>query len=227
MRTLEDLVDTADPGLVVVQEWIRSAENAVEVLPCDSGAGERALCALQVSTRSPMGAIAHGTGGLLVDDGWVRVLGAGASRLERSISDWNGTAEGRPTRAPGALLVGDDAVGGFFALSGGGIEVPPRCVGYYAPDTLEWEDMGMGYSAWLQWLFSGDLECFYEGTRWPGWREEAALLSGDQAVHVYPWLFAEGPPIAERARKVVPVAELWALYVEELPRQLGPRSGEA
>ena len=33
MRSLEELIDTEDPGWPVVQEWIAGANNAVEVLP--------------------------------------------------------------------------------------------------------------------------------------------------------------------------------------------------
>ena len=43
---------------------IRAAKNPVEELKVERSAGERALLALQVTSRSPMGAIALETGGL-------------------------------------------------------------------------------------------------------------------------------------------------------------------
>ena len=162
-RTLEELVNKTEPALPLVMNWVASATNSVEVLPCDGDAKGDVLVHLQVSTRSPMGAIAHETGGILVDSGWVRVLGGGSDKLPRTIADWNQMSLGRTGRIAGAILVGDDVLGGFFALSGGGIPVSPGKVGYLAPDTLEWEDSDLGYTEWFRWLLTGDLQQYYDG----------------------------------------------------------------
>ena len=226
MKTLQELVNDEDPALPLVMEWLDQASNDVRVLPCEPDLGDQTLLDLQVTTRSPMGAIAHRTGGLLIDEGWVRVLGASSDALPRSITTWNGMREERAPRLDGAVRVGDDAVGGFFAISGGGIAVPSGNEGYYAPDTLCWEDTGARYSQWLRWLFQGDLEVFYGNARWPEWREETRKLRGDQGFHVYPPLFARGPAVGERSRKAVPLDELWILYVETLPAQLARSADE-
>lgn len=221
MRTIEELVDRAEPAIRLVHEWIAEAANTVEELPCDRALGERNLLALQVTTRSPMGAIAHETGGLLVDHGWLRLLGAGCARLPRGLADWNGlVAEPPKLRLDGAMLVGDDVVGGFFALNGGGFEGPAGNVFYLAPDTLAWEDLERGYSDWVYWTFNGELDLFYENARWPGWIEEVAALDGDQGLSIAPFLWAQGPPVQERSRRPVPIEELWDLHALELPSQL-------
>lgn len=51
------------------------------VLPCDLSRRDLALEALQVSTGSFLGALVGECGALLVDHGWLRVLGAGAAGL--------------------------------------------------------------------------------------------------------------------------------------------------
>ena len=89
MRPVEELINTADPGWTLVKNWIDSARNKVEILAVDSIKGKEALFKTQVTTRSPMGAIIYMTGGLLVDDGWIRILGSGNSKLNRSLPDWN------------------------------------------------------------------------------------------------------------------------------------------
>jgi len=222
IRPLVELVEKREPGIVPVREWIRGAKNHVQELRGTRQAGERALYALQITSRSPMGALALETGGLLIDHGWIRVLGGGSDRLPRAIHQWNGVEAGRPSkRLPGAILIADDVLGGFFAVNGGGLKGPPGHVFYYAPDSLTWEDVAPSYSEWLLWTMSGDLEKFYEGARWPGWRREVEALRGDQGISVYPFLFAAGEPIARRSRKAVPLQELWLLHVEEVPRQLG------
>jgi hypothetical protein len=36
-----------------------------------------------------MGAIIYETGGLLVDNGWIRILGSGHKKLDRNLPEWN------------------------------------------------------------------------------------------------------------------------------------------
>lgn len=179
---------------------------------------DAALLAIQVTTRSPMGAIVYETGGLLIDHGWLRILGSGHSRLPRSLASWN---EGRTMfgdeRPPGYLLVADDVLGGFFAINGGSLGPEQGSVFYFAPDTAEWENLDYSYSQFVYWCLQGNLAGFYESLRWPGWEQEISTLGGDQAISVYPFLFTKGKPIrepiAERHRGVVPIAEMFSLFV--------------
>lgn len=131
MRALADLLH-ADDALPLLREWASAAPHPVEILAPDDGA--RTLLALQVTTRSPLGAVAYHTGGILVDRGWLRILGAGAPRLPRALDLWNAAHP-----VPDGWLVADDAVGGFFAW-----RQPGPTVHYLAPDTLGWEDLGLG-----------------------------------------------------------------------------------
>jgi hypothetical protein len=221
MRSLEELINRDEPGIRLVREWIAKARNPVELLPSDKADGERTLLALQVTSRSPMGAIAYETGGLLVDRGWLRILGAGCPRLSRGLADWNRLGEDpSEPRIEGALLVGDDVVGGFFAVNGGRFEGTRGNVFYLAPDTLAWEDLNYSYSDWVHWVCTGDLEKFYENVRWPGWEKEVSALDGTHGISIYPFLWAEGPPVQERNRGAVPLEELWNLHALDLPKQL-------
>src|SRR5262245_4754444 len=214
MRTLSELIDRKEPAWPLVQQWIADASVPVEVLPAERAAGDAALHATQVTTRSPMGAIAHNAAGIFIDNGWLRVLGAGKHpRFHRSLPDWN---EGRSNRF---YLVADDVVGGFFAINGGALGEDIGNVYFYAPDSLRWETCGFGYSQFLVWAMSEKLSEFYHSLRWDGWITEAKQLNGDQAINIYPFLWAKGPPVKERHRGVVPVAEQWALQID-LQRQL-------
>ena len=215
MRPLQELINDDDPAWPLVQQWISEATVDVEVLPTTRAAGEAALHATRVSSRSPMGAIALNAAGLLLDSGWLRILGAGGHpRLQRSLPGWN---EGR---SDGFYLVADDAVGGSFAINGGALGPDRRNIYYYAPDSLHWEPCEFGHSAFLEWAMTEKLAEFYESLRWEGWQSEVSQLTGDQAFNFYPFLFAEGPPLKERSRSPVPVAEQYALQLD-LQRQLG------
>lgn len=214
MRSLSELIDRNEPAWPLVRQWIDDASMPVKVLPADTAAGDAALLATQVTTRSPMGAITHNAAGILIDHGWLRVLGAGGHpRLRRSLPDWN---EGR---ADGFYLIADDAVGGFFAINGGALGDDRGNVYFYAPDPLRWESCGFGYSQFLLWAMSDRLDQFYKTLRWDDWAVEVQRLSGDEAFSIVPYLWAKGPPIKERDRRPVPVAETWALQLD-FQRQL-------
>jgi hypothetical protein len=219
MRPLQELIDDNEPAWPLVQEWIGEAAVDVDVLPATATAGDQALLATQVTTRSPMGAIVHKTAGLLIDSGWLRVLGAGGhARFQRSLPAWN------QGRSSGYLLVADDAVGGFFALNGGALGKDAGKLYYYAPDSLRWEPLEAGYSDFLVWAMSGGLADFSDNLRWEGWQSETKAMSADQAINFVPFLFMEGPRLSERSRRAVPVAEQYALQLD-LQRQLNEQEG--
>lgn len=88
MRTLQELLDGDDPAMPLVRQWLSEASRPFELLPPSPRRGD-VLVGLQVTTRSPMGAIAYETGGLLIDRGWLRILGSGHPALPRDIVGWN------------------------------------------------------------------------------------------------------------------------------------------
>jgi hypothetical protein len=212
-RSLEQLINREDPAWPLVEGWISEAKHPVEVLAPSESAGD-SLLSLQVTTRSPLGAVVFHTGGILVDHGWIRFLGSGHPRLPRSLPRWNfacGMVES--DTPPRWLLVADDVLGGFFALNGGRFAAEGRTVWYFPPDTLEWEDTGRGYSDFLYWSLVGDLDAFYASYRWAGWQAEVGRLAGDKAFSFYPPLSTDGGTIEQRHRAAVPLAELFRLNV--------------
>jgi hypothetical protein len=217
VRSVADLRDVADPAIDLIRDWIREAIRPVELLT-PGGPTDGVLHRLQVTRHSTLGALAADTGGLLVDHGWLRHLGGGSARVRRDLATWNGVGE--EARCAGAMLVADDVLGGFFAINGGGLPGKPGNMGYLAPDSLRWEPMKMGHSEFVHWSLTGKLEAFYEGQRWDGWEAEVPAIPGDRALSIYPFLWAKGPPIAERSRRAVPIEDLWSLW-HELAVQLG------
>ena len=218
-RTLKELIDVVDPAWPLVQEWVTKARNSVEVFSTDRRQGEEVLLHLQVTTRSPLGAIALETGGILIDHGWLRFLGAGSERMKGNLLNWNSEKDGCSLR--GAFIVAYDALGGFFTLNGGAFPGKLGNVFYFAPDTLKWQNTQLSYSQVLQWALNGDLDLFYKGMRWRGWEDEVSQMSNDQGFSIIPFLWTgSNPPIAERSRRPVPMTELWGLQ-QGLARQIG------
>ena len=215
LKELHELINRDDSGWQIVQGWVAAAKNTGEVLPPpDKATREKALLSTQVTTRSPMGAVIYETGGILVDHGWIRILGSGHSRLPRSLPDWNfGRSFSESGPQPTFLLCADDVIGGFFAIDGGGLGIASGKVCFFAPDRLAWENTNLGYSEFLVWCFQGDVAKFYESQRWTGWEKEIATLGGADALDIYPFLSALGPPISERSRRPAPVASIYKLHI--------------
>jgi hypothetical protein len=215
MRTLPALLNTDDPGIEKIREWIRNGENDCVLLP-PSAQREEVLVQTQVTTRSTMGAIAYETGGILIDGGWLRFPGSGHPKLPRTLPGWN------QGRANGLYLVADDAVGGFFAINGGALGADVKHMYYWAPDSLDWEPLQIGFSDFFTWALSDRLAQFYETLRWPSWREDIAGLSGDRCFSFYPFLWTKEGSVAAGHREEIPIHEAFDLKVH-LVRQLGGR----
>jgi hypothetical protein len=220
MRTLEELVDFDDPAMPAVRRWLAEAKRPYEVLPPSEGRGDL-LVALQVTTHSTMGAIVFETGGILIDHGWLRLLGSGHAKLQRELVNWNAD------RSSGYLLVADDAVGGFFAVNGGALGSDLGSMYYWAPDTLNWEPLGLGYTDFLCWALSERLDTFYQSFRWAGWETDTQRLSGDRCFSFFPFLWTAEGAVASSSRKAISVAEQFSLNVELQARLVSSRESES
>ena len=222
MRPVDELINKTDPGWPLVQQWISKAINAVEVLSCDTIKAKDALYKTQVTTRSPMGALIHSTGGLLIDGGWLRILGSGSSKLDRTLPDWNkGKSFKEFGEPPSFLLIADDAAGGFFAVNGGALGSDAGKVYYLSPDKLEWEPLELTYTTFLNFCFNGNLAYFYKGLRWTGWQTEVVKLDGNKTYNFFPYLWTkEGNDINKVSRKVIPIEEQFS-FMLDMRKQLG------
>lgn len=217
MRTIEELTATSDPAWPALEAELLSNPQ-ITILPIGVRAGRDCLHRLQVTTRSRLGALALHTGGLLVDDGWLRVLGGGESGLP-SLAEANDlSGDDQP---PSALMVGYDVLGGRFEVNGADPAVlgrpgNPGDVCYFGPDTLEWESLDAGHGAWLSWIAQGGTGQFYEALRWPGWHEEARTLPLSHGITVYPFLWSREAQqdLAGTSRRPAPMAELFSLQDE-------------
>jgi hypothetical protein len=150
MKPLKELINREDPGWPIVKGWIKEAKNKVEILPKTTARADSNLLNTQVTTRSPMGAVIYETGGILIDNGWLRILGSGSTKLDRGLAEWNkGKSFKEYGEAYSFTLIADDAIGGFFAITGGGLGKDLGKLYYFSPDNLKWEAMEIGYSDFL------------------------------------------------------------------------------
>lgn len=222
MRPIEELINESDSGWPLVTELAKSAKNKVEILSVDKQKAKDALFKTQVTTRSPMGSIIFETGGILIDNGWIRILGSGSAKLNRSLPEWNlGKSFMEFGQTSPFLLVADDAIGGFFILNGGGLGNDFGKIYYFAPDSLEFEPLDITYTEFLIFCFNNDLDEFYNDFRWKTYKEDVAKLNCDKVFNFFPYLWTkEGKDIEKSSKKVVTIEEQYNLNLE-FRKQLG------
>ena len=196
-------------------EWLAAAGTRARVLPAEPHRAQRVAAALGVSDRAMLYAVATQLGAVMVDDGWVRVLGGGVDGHRADLASWNGLGDSPVlTRTADVFCVAFDVLGGLFAMDGG---TEPGAMNYFAPDALRWEPLEIPYSAWLRWLLTepDGLAGFYGSLRWTGWQEEARALALDEAIHTYPppWT-REGKDLARVSRRAVPAREVVEIAFE-------------
>ena len=187
MKPLRQLLDVDAPSWPVVRSWIDDAPNRVEVLPPDPARRGSVLHSLQITVGSWMGAVAHETGGLLIDDGWIRILGGAGTTMGGTLANWNGFGDKPVLRAmPGMTIIGHDGAGGVFALDRGALGRGGNTTWYLCPDTLRWIPLQRSYSHFLQWLCTGDVAGFGQRLRWDGWADDLAQAGPDRAFTASP-----------------------------------------
>lgn len=216
MRSIAELRDVEDPAWPLIQAAISDADHSVDVVPVEPVGGEQTLVSLQVTAASPLGALALHTGGLLVDHGWLRVMGAGHPPLNLT-SSLDPSSRNEPS---GLLRVAFDVLGGSYAINGGALPGALGEVSYFAPDALAWIPLGMGYGAFVDWTMTDHFTTFNEDLRWPGWQDEVRSLAITEGIGLFPFpFFREGRDLSLVSRRPVPIDELLTLW-HDLAEQL-------
>ncbi len=228
VRTARELLEVTDPAWPEVQAAVAASPLDVRVLPIAPEAGAEVVSRLQVSARSTLGALASASGGILVDHGWLRILGGGHDGLPDLASANSLDVPGPDAKPPPALVVAYDVLGGRFALDAGGLGVQEGEVCYLGPDSLAWVGLGAGHSAFVHWALAGaGLDDFYASLRWPGWVERVAGVALDQGLSTFPPPFTEeGRDLAATTLREVPFVELLSWHDELREQIAGLGEGE-
>jgi hypothetical protein len=215
----------------VLTQDLASSFTSHTVLPPDPDRCRATLLQLQVTARSPLGAIVLNTGGILVHDGWLRLYGGsgGGPAGLPSMAEVNGFPDPvEPDWSPTAgLIVAHDVLGGVFTLNGiapeeHGRPGRPGGVVYFSPVTMNWEDLEMGHGQWLTWLLDGGSAEHYRDVLWPTWRTEVAELGLRDGISVSPFLWSEEAQqdMAATTRRAVPLKDILGMH-DVLCEQLG------
>lgn len=198
MRPLIELLNHQDSALPLLRDWMEDPDgNGAILLPPEEPTRTDTLLGLQVTTRSMLGAVAYETGGVSAAEGLVRLLGSGASRsLLRAAA-----LVGRPLDGnyPDVIVVGDDVLGGLFALNGGRFCTDRQGeVFHLAADDTAWVSLGVGYADFVAWCLTGDLGQLYSPLADLNAYKARPRPAFDETYSFYPFLWTkeakESPP---------------------------------
>ncbi len=218
MRELKELINKDEDAIKLIMAWKNAAKNKIQILANDSLRSNEALFNTQISTRSPMGAIVFHTGGILIDNGWIRIYGSGSEKLNRNLPNWNkGKTFQNFGDKPGYLIIADDAVGGFFLLNGGDLGNDLGKIYYLSPDNNEYEQLDLTYTEFINFCFSGNIDVFYRDLRWKNWEDDFKKLSANEAFIFYPYLWTkEGRDINKVEKNKASIEEIYTLRTRQL-----------
>lgn len=180
----------------------QKADRSVEIYGGMLERGFEEAKELGTNPDTVFGAIITNTSGIVFDK-WVYVLGQTSERC--GVLNFSKIMK---LDSIGMLVVARDIVGGLFALNMGRFSDDKGLVWYFAPDTLEWESLGMKYSEFIAWLAQGNLVDFYSTMRWSNWQTDAESVSFDEGILIYPYLWAKECNIETASKRVVPLIEI-------------------
>lgn len=227
-RPLAELVVEDDALRGFIEPLIAEGAVDVVVVPPEPAGSSAALERLQITTHSSLGALVFLTGGLVVEHGWLRIVGGPTETFPYdpwSLATELGLAGDDPTRAD-LLVVAIDRLGGLFVLDGGVLGRPGK-IAYFAPDTLEWEPLDLTHSGLVEAMLSASEREFYRESRWVGWETEVEGLAPLHGISVVPPLWAaESRPLERASRRPVPLFEMVRLGFD-VSRQLRERIPES
>ena len=101
-------------------------------------------------------------------------------------------------------LIAYDILGGIFAIN---IE-KLNSIEYFAPDTLEWEDLEIDYKEFLYWVMTNQLDTFYQELIVPDLLTLDLSLEKNEVVLTYPFIWSMEYTPSGAVRKIVPFKEL-------------------
>lgn len=101
-------------------------------------------------------------------------------------------------------LIAYDILGGLFAIN---IE-KLNSIEYFAPDTLEWEDLEIDYKEFLYWVMTNQLDTFYQELIAPDLLTLDLSLEKNEVVLTYPFIWSMEYTPSGAVRKIVPFKEL-------------------
>lgn len=140
-------------------------------------------------------------GWIMIDDGWLRLLWN--NKVWRSIKNWN------IWKLEKMILIWDDVIWWFFWINQWYFKDWILNIWYFAPDSLQRENLWFQYGDFLKWISAWWLNQFYIDYKRRDYKDFVKNVDFDSWILFYPFLFSEYDNVYNLSKKIVPIQELW------------------
>ena len=195
----------------VWQEIINIANKTsrdFEIINGDIDSGHNECINLNIPVDSVLYSVVTHSKGIIIDH-WIRVWGQ-TSSVSNGVFYYNNKYG---DNVHGLFLVASDVLGGLYAVNITRYN-DNNLIWYFAPDTLEWECLDMKYNEFIAWVFQGNIDDFYSTMRWENWENDVKEVNMNNAILVYPFLWAKECDIEIAKKKIIPIDEIINLNFE-------------
>lgn len=193
-------------------DWIQSitcnSNKKIQIYDGKDVIGNKEVMDLGINKESVLGNIVLYTAGICIDD-WIRLIGQ-KNNNHKGISYYN---KNHNSLLFGMIIIAQDVIGGIYAIDNNRFN-SNGSIWYFAPDTLEWEDLEMNYVQFIAWILKGDTDDFYSDLRWKEWKDDCKNIDFDYVFLIYPFLWAKECNLMTANKIVVPFSELLDLNLK-------------
>lgn len=191
-----------------IKQMLYESKHEMIIFEGTIDAGQSECEKLSIPKDSVLATVVKNCSGIYIDN-WIRILGQGNEK-QNGVMHYNCCLL-EHSIIKGMFIVANDVVGGIYAINISGFETDKNKIWYFAPDTLEWESLGMKYLDFIAWAAQGNLNDFYEAMRWDEWRNDCKKLEFNTCYLIYPFLWAKECDINTASKKIVLLDELISL----------------
>ena len=188
-----------------IYDLISDSSKEICVFDGDESAGYAELKKMNLIRKSTLGAIVTFSSGISIDN-WIRIIGQ-ENLIHKGILSYQSYQKENVTMKS-MTIVGQDVVGGIFAINIGKYPEGLKKVWYFAPDNLQWECMDMNYAEFVAWAIQGNTDEFYSSMRWNGWKEDCSKVGFEEMILIYPFLWSKECNLETASKTIVSSDEL-------------------
>ena len=186
-----------------IKNILKSSTKNIKIL---SSIYNNSLNNLNIDENSVLGQVIINTGGIFIEN-YIRLFGSGDKENSYNIYKYN--LELKKYFDDNMIILGNDIFGGLFSLN-----KEKNNILYFAPDTLEWEDLDITYKEFIKFVTSERIDEFYKSYKWSTFQEDVKKVKFNEGILIYPFLWSNECNIEKAKKDIVPFFELLQINME-------------
>ena len=186
-----------------IKSILKSSTKNIKIL---SSNYNNSLNNLNINENSVLGQVIINTGGIFIEN-YIRLFGSGDEENSYNIYKYN--LELKKYFDDNIIIIGNDIFGGLFSLN-----KEKNNILYFAPDTLEWEDLDITYKEFIKFVTSEKIYEFYKSYKWSTFQEDIKKVKFNEGILIYPFLWSNECNIEKAKKDIVPFSEILQVNIE-------------